>query len=208
MDAETYSDLHSKVIPRNTRAGGLDNALCALGLVVACDPAHLEKALQGLQTVPAIPGRLEYIGSTPNGADVYIDYAHTPDGLENLLNALRPHTKNYLHVVFGGGGDRDPSTREPRGRLAKNLADAVYITDDNPRFEDPHSIRKQIIKGCPSAKEIPDRAQAIQTAIQALNAGDSLVVAGKGREQGQDIKGAAIPFDDAQTILTTLQELS
>lgn len=184
----------------------LYNALCALGLVIACNPLHLEQALDGLKTLPPVPGRIEYIGSKAHQASIYIDYAHTPDGLENLLKALRPHTKNHLHVLFGGGGDRDPSTREPRGALAKALADYVYISDDNPRFEDPYSIRKQILKGCPSAKEIPDREEAIREAIQSLNSGDILVVAGKGREQGQEIKGEIFPFDDAKTILTNIQE--
>lgn len=186
----------------------LSNALCALGLVMACHPLNLSKAIKGLETVQPVPGRLEYIASTPHGAAIYIDYAHTPDGIKSLLSSLRPHTKNHLHIVFGGGGNRDPSTRRPRGVLAHQLADFVYICDDNPRFEDPLSIRSQILAGCPKAKEIPDRAAAIRYAIQSLEPGDILVVAGKGREEGQSIEGEVFPFDDAATILKSIGELS
>lgn len=186
----------------------LYNALCALGLVLACNPNHLTKALEGLQTLPPVPGRIEHIASTPNGASIYIDYAHTPDGVENLLKALRPHTKNHLHILFGGGGNRDPSTRKPRGILAATLADYVYISDDNPRFEDPASIRKKIMEGCPHAREIPDRVEAINIAIRALAPGDILVVAGKGRESGQEVRGTSLPFDDAETIFKATQEIS
>ena len=183
------------------------NALCALGLVLACDKGCLPDAVKALETLQSIPGRLEHIASTPSGAHIYIDYAHTPDGMQNLLMALRNHTKNKLHLVFGGGGNRDESTRLSRGALAHKLADTTYICDDNPRDEDPKKIRDQILEGCPSAWEIPDRTKAILDAIHSLEEGDILVVAGKGREQGQIIQGTTHPFDDAQTILDTLQEL-
>ncbi len=184
----------------------LYNALCALGLVLACDRTQIKEAVASLEKLQNIPGRLEYIGSTKAGATVYIDYAHTPDGVENLLTSLRRHTKNHLHIVFGGGGDRDPSTRAPRGALAQKLADFTYICDDNPRTEDPISIRRQILSACPSGIEIPDRKDAIRYAIFSLKTGDILVVAGKGREEGQLVQGQVLPFDDAQVILETIQE--
>ncbi len=186
----------------------LYNALCALGLVLACDKACVKEAIKALESLRSIPGRLEYIASTKTGASVYIDYAHTPDGVENLLTALRRHTKNHLHIVFGGGGDRDPSTRAPRGALAEKLADFTYICDDNPRTEDPASIRKQILSACPSAKEIPDRKEAIREAIHRLKEGDILVVAGKGRELGQLVQGQILPFDDAGVIMEIIGEMA
>jgi len=186
----------------------LYNALCALGLVLACDKTILKEAVQALETLQSIPGRLEYIASTKTGASVYIDYAHTPDSIENLLTSLRHHTKNHLHIVFGGGGDRDPSTRAPRGALAENLADFLYVCDDNPRTEDPEAIRKQILSACPSAKEIPDRVEAIHEAIHNLKTGDILVVAGKGREFGQLVQGSILPFDDAGVIMETIESMA
>jgi UDP-N-acetylmuramoyl-L-alanyl-D-glutamate--2,6-diaminopimelate ligase len=185
----------------------LYNALCALGLVLACDESCVKEAVKALESLQSIPGRLEHIASTKSGASVYIDYAHTPDGVENLLTSLRRHTKNHLHIVFGGGGDRDPSTRAPRGALAEKLADFVYICDDNPRTEDPRSIRQQILSACPSAKEIPDREEAIRQAIHSLEAGDILVVAGKGRELGQLVQGEVLPFDDAGVITKIIERM-
>lgn len=183
------------------------NALCALGLVLAEEDVDVTQATNALTNLNSIPGRLEHIAQTHEGASIYIDYAHTPDGIQNLLSSLRKHTTNKVHIVFGGGGDRDESTRQSRGEIAQRLADSIYICDDNPRFEDPQKIRSQILKGCPKAREIPDRTHAIQQAIQSLEKGDTLVVAGKGREQGQTIQGHTAPFDDTQTILTTLETL-
>jgi UDP-N-acetylmuramoyl-L-alanyl-D-glutamate--2,6-diaminopimelate ligase len=185
----------------------LYNALCALGLVIACSPDYREAAIGHMNTLEPIPGRLEHIGSTPHKAAIYIDYAHTADGMETLLKSLRDHTKNHIHIVFGGGGDRDPGTRKPRGDVAQNLADAVYISDDNPRFEDPQKIRAQILEGCPKAQEIPDRREAIFKAVQSLQEGDSLVVAGKGIEEGQEVQGIVHPFSDKQTIIEALKTL-
>ncbi|MBF0393333.1 MAG: UDP-N-acetylmuramoyl-L-alanyl-D-glutamate--2,6-diaminopimelate ligase [Alphaproteobacteria bacterium] len=173
------------------------NALCALGLVLACggDPIA---AAAALETLEGVPGRLEKVAERSNGAPVFVDYAHTPDALETVLKALRPHAARRLAVVFGCGGDRDPGKRPPMGRIAAELADRVIVTDDNPRGEEPASIRRQILDACPGAREIGDRGRAIALAVAELEAGDVLVLAGKGHETGQTAKGVTTPFDDAQ----------
>ena len=129
-------------------------------------------------------GRLQHAGNLANGASIYVDYAHTPNALVTVLRAVRQHTPGRLHVVFGCGGDRDTGKRKPMGEAAAKNADQVILTDDNPRGEDPAAIRKLALSGCPGAVEIGDRRQAIETAISNLCAGDLLVVAGKGHEQG------------------------
>ena len=130
----------------------------------------------------------------------YVDYAHTPDALERLLIALRPHTNGRLHLVFGAGGDRDRGKRPLMGRAAARLADKVIVTDDNPRGEAAAVIRAAILAACPGAMEVGDRARAIEIALNSLSRGDVLVVAGKGHEQGQIIGGAVLPFDDAAIV--------
>jgi UDP-N-acetylmuramoyl-L-alanyl-D-glutamate--2,6-diaminopimelate ligase len=129
---------------------------------------------------------------------VYIDYAHASDGLATLLQSLRPHAQNKLAIVFGAGGGRDPSTRALMGKAVQEFADYIIKTDDNPRFEDPAVIRTQLLSTCPKAQEIPDREQAIKKAIDALDAGDILVIAGKGPENGQIVNGVTYPFDDKE----------
>ena len=131
------------------------------------------------------------------GAAVFVDYAHTPDALATVLSALRPHAERRLAVVFGAGGDRDRGKRPLMGRVATELADLVYVTDDNPRSEDPAEIRRAILEAAPGAVEIGDRRQAIAAAIADLERGDVLVIAGKGHETGQIIGGRVLPFDDA-----------
>jgi UDP-N-acetylmuramoyl-L-alanyl-D-glutamate--2,6-diaminopimelate ligase len=143
---------------------------------------------------------MECAARLPNGAVAYVDYAHTPDALERLLLALRPHTTGRLHVVFGAGGDRDRGKRPLMGQAASRLADTAIVTDDNPRSEDPAMIRAAILAACPGAVEIGDRAKAIETGLSALSAGDVLVVAGKGHEQGQIVGGTVLPFDDVTVI--------
>ncbi len=176
------------------------NALAALGLVLACG-AEPEAALQALSRLEGVPGRLEKVAQTAEGAPIYVDYAHTPDALTIVLQALRPHVLGRLLVVFGCGGDRDPGKRPQMGRIAAELADWTLVTDDNPRSEQPAAIRQAILSGMSGIPafwvEIGDRAQAIQAAIGELNAGDILVIAGKGHETGQIIGGTVIPFDDA-----------
>jgi UDP-N-acetylmuramoyl-L-alanyl-D-glutamate--2,6-diaminopimelate ligase len=164
-----------------------------------------------LDQLAGIAGRAELVGHHPNGAGVVVDYAHTPDGLENILSSVRQHTAgagSRLHVVFGCGGNRDSTKRAIMGDIAHRLADVVYVTDDNPRFEDPALIRSAILSACPNASEIGDRAQAIAQAISQLRTGDNLVIAGKGHEQGQLVAGVTKPFDDKQVAQQVLAQLS
>jgi UDP-N-acetylmuramoyl-L-alanyl-D-glutamate--2,6-diaminopimelate ligase len=129
-----------------------------------------------------------------------VDYAHTPDAIARVLSALRPHAAGRLHIVFGAGGDRDAGKRPLMGEAAAKNADAIIVTDDNPRSEDPALIRQAILAACPAAIEIGGRRAAIAAALEGLREGDVLVVAGKGHEQGQIVKGDVIPFDDASVI--------
>lgn len=172
------------------------NALCALGLVIGTD-ADAERAADCLVNLTGVRGRLEMVATLPNGAAVYVDYAHTPDGLETVLRSVRPHTHGRLSVVFGCGGDRDKGKRPMMGRIAADLADRVIVTDDNPRSEVPATIRAEVMAGCPGATEVDDRAKAIALAVGELGPGDVLVLAGKGHEQGQIIGNEVRPFDDA-----------
>jgi UDP-N-acetylmuramoyl-L-alanyl-D-glutamate--2,6-diaminopimelate ligase len=182
------------------------NVLAALGLVVACgaDPEAAVGTLAGLR---GVRGRLERIPGHPRGAQVYVDYAHTPDALAQALAALRPHAAGRLIALFGCGGDRDPGKRAEMGCIAAAQADLVLVTDDNPRSEDPASIRRAILAGCPGALEIGDRRNAIRTAIARLDAGDVLLVAGKGHESGQIVGDRVLPFDDATEARAALAEL-
>ncbi|MBE6452384.1 MAG: UDP-N-acetylmuramoyl-L-alanyl-D-glutamate--2,6-diaminopimelate ligase [Alphaproteobacteria bacterium] len=176
------------------------NVLCALGIVAELTKKP-DEAIKYVTKIIGAKGRLELVKQTSNGAAIYVDYAHTPDALENVLKALRPHTTNKLKVVFGCGGNRDAGKRPIMGKIANDLADVVYITDDNPRFEDPAPIREQIISSCPKGINIPDRAIAIETAITELESGDVLVIAGKGHETGQYVMGKVLPFSDHEEIL-------
>ncbi len=174
----------------------VSNVLCALALALATG-AKPPEATATLPSLAPVPGRVERTAVLANGAAVYVDYAHTPDALATVLTALRPHTAGRLSVVFGCGGDRDAGKRPEMGAIAAALADACIVTDDNPRTEDAGTIRRQILAACPSALEIADRSQAIAHAIDALRAGDLLVVAGKGHETGQIVGDQVLPFDDA-----------
>lgn len=175
------------------------NALVATGLVLATggEAAHTFDALGRLQPVR---GRLERAAISRAGAPVYVDYAHTPDALAAAIAALRPHLAGRLIVVFGAGGDRDPGKRAQMGRIAAEQADRIIVTDDNPRGEDPALIRKAVLAGCPDAREVADRREAIGVAIAEAGPHDIVLVAGKGHEQGQIIgRGEAcrvLPFDD------------
>ena len=147
---------------------------------------------------------MELAARLPNGAAVYVDYAHTPDALERLLLALRPHVAPgggaRLHVLFGAGGDRDPGKRPLMGAACARLADRCWVTDDNPRSEDPAAIRAAVLAGCPGGVDAGDRAGAIARAICDLRPGDVLAVAGKGHESGQTIGAVTHPFDDAEAV--------
>ena len=184
----------------------VENALCALGLLIGCgeNPAH---AANHLNHLSGVRGRMERVGTLTNGASVYVDYAHTPDALETVLKALRPHVENRLHAIFGCGGDRDKGKRPMMGRIGAELADIPVVTDDNPRSEDPAQIRSEVMAACPDATEIGDRAEAIHKSIAALEAGDVLVIAGKGHEQGQTIGDQVIPFDDADVARKAIADL-
>jgi len=173
------------------------NALCALGIVLA-GGGDQAKAIAALESLEGVRGRIELAARHANGAGIYVDYAHTPDALEHVLTALRPHTRQKLKVVFGCGGDRDQGKRPEMGEIAARLADEVIVTDDNPRFEDAAPIRAQILAACPGATEIGDRKEAIFTAVAGLIEGDLLVLAGKGHEQGQIVGNDVLPFDDAE----------
>ncbi|MXP62716.1 UDP-N-acetylmuramoyl-L-alanyl-D-glutamate--2,6-diaminopimelate ligase [Roseomonas sp. M0104] len=179
-----------------------DNVLLAAGLAVASG-LSVGAVLQNLPRLTGVRGRMELAARLANGAAVYVDYAHTPDALERLLTALRPHTTHRLHVVFGAGGDRDPGKRPLMGEVAARLADHAILTDDNPRTEDPAAIRAAVragMGGAAESQEIGDRAAAITAGLAALGAGDVLVVAGKGHEAGQTIGTVTHPFDDADTV--------
>ena len=174
-----------------------DNVLLAAGLGLC---VGVPEALDLLPGLTGVRGRMELAVRLPNGAAAYVDYAHTPDALERLLTALRPHTEGKLHLVFGAGGNRDSGKRPLMGQAAARFADHIIVTDDNPRDEDPAAIRAEVLAGCPEAREIGDRAGAIEAALNDLGPGDVLAVAGKGHEQGQMIAGVVHPFDDVTTI--------
>ncbi|QUT04464.1 UDP-N-acetylmuramoyl-L-alanyl-D-glutamate--2,6-diaminopimelate ligase [Sphingobium phenoxybenzoativorans] len=171
------------------------NALTAAGLVIATC-GETKKVLELLGRVQPVRGRLERAVITKTGAPVYVDYAHTPDGLRAAIEALRPHTKGRLITLFGAGGDRDAGKRPQMGKVAVDLSDHVIVTDDNPRSEEPSSIRSAIMAGAQGAQEIGGRRPAIAAAIAMAGADDIVLLAGKGHEQGQIIGDRVLPFDD------------
>jgi UDP-N-acetylmuramoyl-L-alanyl-D-glutamate--2,6-diaminopimelate ligase len=171
------------------------NALCALGLAVATG-ARTDHALDALEKLEPVPGRMQLAAVTPAGAAIYVDYAHTPDALETALLNLRPHAKKRLAVVFGCGGDRDPGKRPLMGEIAARLADQAIVTDDNPRTEDASAIRQAILAACPKGQEIPGRGKAIAQAVSGLQDGDVLLIAGKGHEDYQIVGDEKHPFSD------------
>ncbi len=170
------------------------NALVAAALCMATgsDEAGTLAALAGLK---GVPGRLEQVGDA-HGAPVLVDYAHKPAALASVLDMLRPYAKGRLICVFGCGGDRDPGKRPMMGRIAAERADVAIVTDDNPRTENPALIRRAILDAAPGAIEIGDRAEAIRAAVAMLKAGDVLVIAGKGHEEGQIVGTHVLPFSD------------
>jgi len=178
------------------------NALVAAGLAIGLlgedEREDAGKVFAALEHLKGAPGRMEKVAFAAGGAPIYVDYAHTPDSLEKVLQALRPHTGNRLHVVFGCGGDRDRGKRPLMGAVAMKLADDVIVTDDNPRTEDAAAIRAEILAAAKGAREIGDRAEAIRSAVAELKTGDVLVIAGKGHETGQYIKGEVHPFSDRE----------
>ncbi len=183
------------------------NAVAALGLAIETG-VDVETAIAALSNLKGVSGRLELAGRTTAGAPILVDFAHTEDGLDKLLRSVRPHTMGQLIIVFGCGGDRDPSKRPKMGAMAAKLADQVIVTDDNPRTENAAAIRKAVLKGCPDAEEFGDRAAAIHHGISLLGPKDCLIIAGKGHEQGQIIGDEIIPFSDVLQAQSALKELS
>lgn len=184
------------------------NALVAIGLVMAdAQNIPLEKVVEAASQITGITGRLEQVHGHKQGAKIYVDYAHKPDGLEQVLNTLRPHTKGQLICLFGCGGDRDAGKRPIMGEIATRLADVVIVTDDNPRTENAAKIRADVLAGAPNAIEIGGRDRAIQQAVAMLQAGDTLLVAGKGHETYQIIGDKTFPFSDVEHVKQALADL-
>jgi len=175
----------------------VENALVAAGLALAASAgaADPEGVFAALNHLTGVPGRMERIGEARGGLCL-VDYAHKPEALEQVLTALRPFASGRLVVVFGCGGDRDRGKRPLMGAIAQRLADVVIVTDDNPRTEDPASIRRAILDAAPDAEEIGDREEAIRAAVRRLGQGDVLVVAGKGHETGQIVGDRVLAFSD------------
>jgi UDP-N-acetylmuramoyl-L-alanyl-D-glutamate--2,6-diaminopimelate ligase len=184
----------------------VENALVAAGLTIATgdDPTGVFPALEHLV---GAKGRLELAGSS-RGAPIFIDYAHKPDALAKALDALRPAVTGSLVVVFGAGGDRDRGKRPLMGAVAAAKADRVIVTDDNPRSENPASIRAAIMAAATGAIEVGDRREAIRSAIGELRPGDVLLIAGKGHETGQIIGDRVVPFSDHEAVAAALKELA
>lgn len=178
----------------------VENALLALGIVLA-GGANISKAIKALAKLEGVAGRMELAGVSPTGGRVFIDYAHTPDGLENALASLQDiRTRGRLMVVFGCGGNRDKAKRPIMGAIANKLADKVFITDDNPRNENPATIRAEVLSGAEGAFEFDDRGVAIKTAVGELQADDVLLVTGKGHERGQIVAAEVLPFSDLEVV--------
>ncbi|WP_027051099.1 UDP-N-acetylmuramoyl-L-alanyl-D-glutamate--2,6-diaminopimelate ligase [Mesorhizobium erdmanii] len=183
----------------------ISNALVSAGLAISTG-TPVAKALMALEKLKGAPGRLDLVGTTAGGAPVYVDYAHKPDALENVLASVRPFTTGRVMVVFGCGGDRDRGKRPIMGEIATRLADVVIVTDDNPRSEAPETIRAAIMAAAPRAIEIGDRRKAIHEAVGMLHAGDTLIVAGKGHEEGQTIGAETLHFSDHEEVRAALRE--
>jgi UDP-N-acetylmuramoyl-L-alanyl-D-glutamate--2,6-diaminopimelate ligase len=180
----------------------IENALVSAGLAIGTG-SEPKAVFAELELLEGAKGRLERVAER-NGAPIFVDYAHKPDALAKALQALRPYAKRKLVVVFGAGGDRDAGKRPLMGAIATENADSVIITDDNPRSENPEAIRAAILNAAKGAKEIGDRAEAIRTAIAALQPGDALLIAGKGHETGQIVGDRVLPFSDHDAVAAAL----
>jgi len=187
------------------------NALVAAGLAIATG-SDAGQAFDALGRLQPVRGRLERAVITAAGVPVYVDYAHTPDALAAAIDALRPHVTGRLITVFGAGGDRDVGKRSQMGEVAAAHSELVIVTDDNPRGEEPAAIRLQVMAGAPHAREVGDRRAAIRAAIDEARAGDIVLVAGKGHEQGQIIGAGeamrVLPFDDVTVARECAAELA
>jgi UDP-N-acetylmuramyl-tripeptide synthetase len=181
----------------------LGNFTAALAAFVLSG-GSVEKVRPFLKEVSTPPGRLQFV-TTVHDASIFIDYAHTPDALLRALQTLKPQAPGKIAVVFGAGGNRDSGKRSVMGKIAQDHADFVVITDDNPRFEDPATIRSAILKECPKAIECGDRGKAIEIAMKQLQPQDVLLIAGKGDETGQLIQDQILPFNDQECVLSLKQ---
>ena len=180
------------------------NILSVLGTIISLNiEKDIQKIIICLEKVKNAEGRMEFIGKKKNGAQIYIDYAHKPDALEKILETMKEkmkNTKGKLFVLFGCGGNRDKEKRPLMGEIADKLADVVFITDDNPRDEDPEKIRNEIFQACKKAYNISGRENAIKKAFNMLGENDVLILAGKGHEKFMIIKEKEIPFDEKKII--------
>ncbi|MDP0930283.1 UDP-N-acetylmuramoyl-L-alanyl-D-glutamate--2,6-diaminopimelate ligase [Paracoccus onubensis] len=175
-----------------------ENVLAAMGLALASGDSA-EEIIAAMPDLRTVRGRMQLAALRENGAAVFVDYAHKPGALIAALQSLRPHVMGRIVVVFGAGGDRDRGKRPLMGEAARRYADVVIVTDDNPRSEDPASIRAAIMAAAgPEATEVGDRAEAILRGVDALQPGDALLIAGKGHETGQIVGQDVYPFDDAE----------
>lgn len=185
-----------------------ENALLAAGIVIASGEAA-SRVLPLLEDLSGVPGRMQRVAEismSEGSAGIYVDYAHTPDAVATALQAIRPHAQARVIVIIGAGGDRDRKKRHLMGASAQKYADIIIVTDDNPRTENPASIRNDILGGCREAAEIGDRREAIRHGVSMLGAGDVLLIAGKGHETGQQVGEKIFPFNDAQVVRDAAQE--
>ena len=180
----------------------IENALVAAGLAIGTG-SEADAVFAALEHLEGAKGRLERVGEH-NGAPIFVDYAHKPDALAKALQALRPYAKRKLVVIFGAGGDRDAGKRPIMGAIAAENADQIIVTDDNPRSENPATIRAAILAASKGATDIGDRAEAIRAGISALQAGDALLIAGKGHETGQIVGDKVLPFSDHEAVAAAL----
>jgi len=206
LEIDAFGRRHSLLFPV-PGAFQADNLLTALGLMVACGEP-IERALDAVSKLRGVRGRIECVAHHPNGAPIYVDYSHKPGALEAVIRALRPHVRGRLLVLFGCGGDRDRGKRPLMGEVATRLADRVFVTDDNPRSEDPAASRREILAGAPGAIEIGDRRQAIRQAVAEMGPHDLLVIAGKGHETGQSVAGVVHPFSDTEEARAAVEALA
>jgi UDP-N-acetylmuramoyl-L-alanyl-D-glutamate--2,6-diaminopimelate ligase len=187
-----------------------ENALVAAGLVMASGYSAAQ-VLPLLEKLEGAPGRMQLaaeIAAGDGAAGVYVDYAHTPDAIETALAAIKPHVTGRITIVMGAGGDRDGTKRKPMGEAACTGADRIIITDDNPRSEDPAAIRAAVREGCPQAEEVGDREAAIKAGMDGLQAGDVLLITGKGHETGQTVGTMTTPFNDRDVAMRLAAERS
>lgn len=186
------------------------NLLCALGNVLAkyeLSEKNLSELLTKFYLLQSAPGRMQKVGSLANGAEIFVDFAHSPDALENVLKLARSTAKNRVIVLFGCGGDRDTKKRSVMGAIACKLADVVVVTDDNPRSENPAKIRAEIMSACDKEKtiEINDRRLAIEESVKLLQKDDVLILAGKGHEKYQIIGDKKSEFDEEKIVEAILK---